>query len=76
MGDQHMNPAESVQAFQTCGAELGLGHHHGTFQLTDEPIDAPERALIKARIEAEIEPERFRLLKPGQVWEVKANAVV
>ena len=76
MGDQHMNPAESVKAFLDSGAELGLGHHHGTFQLTDEPIDAPEQALIKARIDAEIDPERFRLLKPGQVWEVKANAVV
>ena len=45
MGDQHMNPAESVQAFHDSGAELALGHHYGTFQLTDEAIDAPEQAL-------------------------------
>ena len=75
MGDQHMNPAESVKAFLDSGAELALGHHYGTFQLTDEPFDAPEQALVKARIEAEIEPERFRLLKPGQVWEIEAKAV-
>src|SRR5215475_2830670 len=41
MRDQHMNPAESVQALIDCGAELALGHHYGTFQLTDEPFDAP-----------------------------------
>jgi L-ascorbate metabolism protein UlaG (beta-lactamase superfamily) len=68
MRDQHMNPAEAVQAFIDCGAEYALGHHHGTFQLTDEGIDAPELALIAAREQAEIAPERFAALKPGQVW--------
>ena len=48
MRDQHMNPAESVQAFIDCGAELALGHHYGTFQLTDEAIDAPLHALADA----------------------------
>ena len=73
MGDQHMNPAESVKAFLDSGAELALGHHYGTFQLTDEPFDAPEQALVKARVEAGIEPERFRLLRAGQVWEIEAQ---
>ena len=41
MRDQHMNPEESVRAFRDCGAELALAHHHGTFHLTDEAIDAP-----------------------------------
>ena len=62
-----------MRAFQACGAEFALGHHYGTFQLTDEAIDAPESALDAARIDAGIEPERFRLLKPGQVWEVEAQ---
>jgi L-ascorbate metabolism protein UlaG (beta-lactamase superfamily) len=75
MRDMHMNPSESVKAFLDCRAEFALGHHYGTFQLTDEAIDAPERALDKARVEAEIEPERFRLLKPGQVWNVEARAI-
>ena len=48
MREQHMNPAESVQAFIDCGAELALGHHYGTFQLTDEAIDAPLVALADA----------------------------
>jgi L-ascorbate metabolism protein UlaG (beta-lactamase superfamily) len=75
MRDQHMNPAEAVQAFTVCGAEFALGHHYGTFQLTDEAIDAPVAALETARVEAGIEPERFRLLRPGQVWDVEARAI-
>ena len=75
MRDQHMNPAEAVQAFTVSGAEFALGHHYGTFQLTDEAIDAPAQALATARVEAGIEPERFRLLRPGQVWNVEARAI-
>jgi hypothetical protein len=65
-----MNPAESVQAFLDCGAALGLGHHYGTFKLTDEPIDAPVRALAAARAAADLKPEVFRVLRPGEVWEL------
>jgi L-ascorbate metabolism protein UlaG (beta-lactamase superfamily) len=70
MGDQHMNPAESVQAFIDCGAELALAHHYGTFQLTDEPIDAPLMALADALKGAGIPPEQFGTLQPGQVWQL------
>jgi len=69
MRDQHMNPAEAVQALRDCGAEHALGHHYGTFQLTDEAIDAPLVALAEALRDADIAPERFRALRPGQVWE-------
>jgi len=68
MRDSHMNPAESVQAFIDCGAELALGHHYGTFQLTDEPIDAPLVALADALKDVGISTERFRTLRPGEVW--------
>jgi len=70
MRDQHMNPAESVQAFIDCGAELALGHHYGTFQLTDEAIEAPLNALAEALRAAGIPAKRFRTLRPGQVWEL------
>ena len=70
MQGAHMNPAESVQAFIDCGAELALGHHHGTFQLTDEAIDAPLTALGDALHAAAMPAERFRTLRPGQVWEL------
>jgi L-ascorbate metabolism protein UlaG (beta-lactamase superfamily) len=70
MRDQHMNPAESVQALIDCGADLALAHHHGTFQLTDEAIDAPPLALADALHLAGIPAERFRVLRPGQVWQL------
>ena len=70
MQSAHMNPAESVQAFIDCGAELALGHHYGTFQLTDEAIDAPLTALAEALHAAGIPADRFRTLRPGQVWEL------
>jgi L-ascorbate metabolism protein UlaG (beta-lactamase superfamily) len=70
MRDQHMNPAESVEALTACGAELALAHHYGTFQLTDEPFEAPLVALKDALQSAAVPPERFRTLLPGQVWEL------
>jgi len=70
MRDQHMNPAEAVQGFIDCGAELALAHHYGTFQLTDEAIDAPPIALAEALRASRIAPERFRALRPGEVWQM------
>ncbi len=70
MRDQHMNPEDAVKALLDCGAEAALAHHHGTFQLTDEAIDAPARALRAALDEASIPHERFLVLKPGQVFEI------
>jgi len=68
MNDQHMNPAEAVQALFDCGAEMALASHYGTFQLTDEAIDAPLLALADALRAAPAPPKRFQALRPGQVW--------
>jgi L-ascorbate metabolism protein UlaG (beta-lactamase superfamily) len=74
MREQHMNPDEAVQALLDCGAETALASHHGTFQLTDEAIDAPLHALADALQAAGIPPERFRALRPGQVWHAPSAA--
>jgi L-ascorbate metabolism protein UlaG (beta-lactamase superfamily) len=70
MQDQHMNPSDAVKALADCGAAQALAHHHGTFQLTDEAIDAPVIALGEALDEAKVSRERFLTLKPGQVFEI------
>jgi L-ascorbate metabolism protein UlaG (beta-lactamase superfamily) len=70
MRDQHMNPSDAVKALADCGAEQALAHHHGTFQLTDEAIDAPVVALHAALEQAKIPRERFVPLQPGQVVEI------
>jgi L-ascorbate metabolism protein UlaG (beta-lactamase superfamily) len=72
MRDQHLDPADAVQAFLDSGAELALAHHHGTFPLADEPVEAPPLALAEALTAKGIAPERFRTLRPGQVWQLDA----
>jgi L-ascorbate metabolism protein UlaG (beta-lactamase superfamily) len=69
MEPQHMNPDDAVRAFQACGAEQAVGHHWGTFRLTNEGVDEPPIELAAALEKAEIPPERFRALRPGEVWE-------
>jgi L-ascorbate metabolism protein UlaG (beta-lactamase superfamily) len=70
MRDQHMNPEDAVKALADCGADMALAHHHGTFQLTDEAIDAPVRALGAALDAASVPRDKFVVLKPGQVMEI------
>src|SRR4029077_15094533 len=70
MKDQHMNPSDAVMALADCGAAQALAHHNGTFQLTDEAIDAPVIALGEALDEAKIPRERFVALMPGQIFEI------
>ena len=45
MAPVHMDPTEAVDAHRALGARRSVGMHFGTFQLTDEAIDAPTRAL-------------------------------
>jgi L-ascorbate metabolism protein UlaG (beta-lactamase superfamily) len=70
MRDMHMNPSDAVKALADCGAQQALAHHHGTFQLTDEAIDAPANALTEALDQASVPREKFAVLKPGQVFEL------
>jgi L-ascorbate metabolism protein UlaG (beta-lactamase superfamily) len=69
MKPQHMNPDDAVRAVEECGAEQGLGHHWGTFRLTNEGVDEPVRELAAALLAAEMPAERFQALRPGEVWE-------
>jgi hypothetical protein len=59
-----------VAGMQLAGATHAVGHHWGTFKLTDEGIEEPLAALRDALAAAKIEPERFRALKPGEVFDV------
>jgi L-ascorbate metabolism protein UlaG (beta-lactamase superfamily) len=59
MAAAHMNPAEAVQAHTALGARRSVGMHFGTFQLTDEGIDAPLLALAEARTANGLAPEQF-----------------
>lgn len=62
----HMNPDESVRAHLALGARRSIGMHFGTFQLTDEDIDEPLRALVAARTAHGVAEEDFSTLEFGE----------
>ena len=66
MRPQHMNPDEAIAAFRLLGARHGIGHHWGTFHLTDEPIEEPAQRLTAVCARDGI--KGFTAFRPGQVW--------
>lgn len=70
MRDQHQNPEEAARGFLLSGADYAIGHHWGTFQLTDEARDAPLAALATALKSHQIPETRFRALPPGEAWAI------
>jgi L-ascorbate metabolism protein UlaG (beta-lactamase superfamily) len=66
MTPAHMNPEEAVRVHQDVRARTSIAMHFGTFQLTDEPIDEPVRALERARATAGVKPDAFRVLDFGE----------
>jgi L-ascorbate metabolism protein UlaG (beta-lactamase superfamily) len=62
----HMNPEESVRAHRALGAKRSLGMHFGTFQLTNEAIDEPLRALAAARAAQGVPAADFTTLDFGE----------
>jgi N-acyl-phosphatidylethanolamine-hydrolysing phospholipase D len=61
----HVNPEESVRAFQDLGARLLVPMHWGTFELNREPFrEPPDRLLREARRQG-VE-DHVAVLSPGQ----------
>ena len=69
MRPQHVDPGEAVEIARILEADQALGHHWGTFQLTDEGVERPAEDLAAALSAAGMAPERFLALRPGQVWQ-------
>jgi L-ascorbate metabolism protein UlaG (beta-lactamase superfamily) len=69
------DPSDAVKALADCGAARALAHHHGTFQLTDEAIDAPVIALGEALDEAKVARERLCGASRGRWWRLGRSAV-
>lgn len=66
MAEQHVNPAEAVQMHRDLRARQSLGIHWGTFELTDESLDEPPRALAAARKAAGLVDQDFFVLAVGE----------
>jgi L-ascorbate metabolism protein UlaG (beta-lactamase superfamily) len=69
MKEQHMNPEEAIRVFAELGAEAAIGHHWGTFNLTNEGVERPREALAVAISDAKLDPRLFPAFLAGQVWE-------
>jgi len=63
---QHVDPNEAVQIHKDLGTRYSVAMHWGTFELTDEPLDEPPRALARALESADVSPQRFFMMKHGQ----------
>ena len=70
MKDQHVNPSESVQIFKDIGCKRALAVHWGTFQLTDEALDEPPRALATALHAQGLSDGVFSVLPIGGTWHI------
>ena len=70
MKGQHQNPDEAVQGHLLCKTQMTVGHHWGTFQLTNEAIEAPVKALETACMKYGLKKEVFITLKPGESREI------
>ena len=69
MRRHHVDPEEAVRAFQDLRARRAIGMHFGTFQLTDEAIDAPVAALHEARSRLGVAESEFEVLAFGETRE-------
>lgn len=74
MRQQHVNPEEAVRAHLDLRPRRSLGMHFGTFQLTDEAIDAPVAALREARARAGVSQEAFDVLAFGETRDYVVDA--
>ena len=65
MKAQHVDPREAVRIHRDLGAEQSIGIHWGTFELTDESLDEPPRALARAAREAGLADDAFTVIAVG-----------
>ena len=76
MAQQHMNPAEAVQAHKDLGARRSIGINWGTFELTDEPLDQPPRDLALARRALGVADEDLGVMKIGETRWLPARKTI
>jgi len=68
MQDQHVDPAELVQAHRLLGAHKSLAIHYGTFQLADDGQDQPVSELLRAMAESQPEPDIQIPFNGDRLW--------
>ncbi|MFM7142694.1 MAG: MBL fold metallo-hydrolase [Alphaproteobacteria bacterium] len=64
----HMDPEEALRAGRDVGARRILAMHHGTFDLTDEPIDEPPARFRAAATAAGLGPTDALVVSIGETF--------
>lgn len=70
MESAHMSPQDAVKAHQDLDSNKSMAIHFGTFPLSDEAIDAPEKQLKENLHTQQISQEEFSILKPGESFRI------
>lgn len=71
MATQHVNAAEAVKIHRDIGAKASMGVHWGTFELTDEALDAPPRSLQREADSAGLADGEFFVLAVGETRRIQ-----
>ncbi len=66
MAPVHVDPQQAVHVFLDVKAKVFIPIHWGTFDLADEPLDAPPKELLVEINERKLEPANFWILKHGE----------
>ena len=66
MKHYHMDPEDAVKAHLDLGAAKSVAMHFGTFQLSDEGVEEPERDLKVALEALKIPTGQFQVLDQGE----------
>ena len=66
MAAQHIDPGEAVHIHRDLAARRSLGIHWGTFELSNESLDEPPRALARARREQGVDDQAFVVVAVGE----------
>lgn len=69
MHSQHMSPTDAIRAFEALGATHCVAMHWGTFDLSDEPVDAGPDVLLAAAYERDL-ADRVHVLQHGETFAV------
>lgn len=65
---QHLNPADTIVAFNDLKAKKGLGMHFGCWQLTDEARHEPKESMTSELKAAKISDEDFVIPEVGGTY--------
>lgn len=66
MGPVHVDPEQAVKAHIDLQSKISIGMHFGTFQLTDEAIDQPQKDLALSLKKYQLKETKFLTIKVGE----------